>query len=127
MNTKRIQKQDSNLHFQTSESDLYYRTNYQVKQIVSYISFILYQSLPFDLSSSSAYSTKIGQLPPGSPVECHIRYLLSVNPSSFDVNFDCLLPICTTSSAIYRFQLVACLAILRVSILMTFFAHLSLL
>jgi len=63
--------------------------------------------LNLDLSFSSAYSTKGSQLPPGSPVDCQIRNLFPVNLSSFGVNIDWLLPICTrsarTSSAIYRF------------------------
>jgi len=72
------------------------------------------------------YGTKCGQLsPPGSPVDCQFTYVFHGNPSSSDVNFDCFLPICTrsawTSSSIILsvFQLVACPAILRESILMT--------
>jgi len=76
------------------------------------------------------YSTKGGQ-PPGSPVDCQIRYLIPVKPHPL-----------TSTSTVYcqsvqgrtgrllpsiGFQLVACLAIFRESNLMTCLAHLSLL
>jgi len=53
-------------------------------------SFVVFSYLlSLCLSSSSADGTKGCQLPPGSPVDCQIRYLFPANPSSSDVNFDC--------------------------------------
>jgi len=49
------------------------RPQYDRRRSTQYFSY----NLTLGLSSSSAYSPKGGQLPPGSPVDCQIRYFRS--------------------------------------------------